>query len=80
MFLHNAKVKLNSITLSYVPKRASNNDPEFCSCGFNKIVSQGNCRFCRHELRNKIKEVLRNVRSFKFKILRPSQGGGSMFP
>ena len=37
---YNAKVKLNSITRSYVPKRASNNDPEFCSCGFNKIVSE----------------------------------------
>ena len=55
---YNAKVKLNSITRSYVPKRASNNDPEFCSCGFNKIVSEGNCRFCSHQLRKKIKESI----------------------
>ena len=57
-------VKANTTTASsYVPKRVYFKDSEFCSCGFNKPVSDNVCRFCNHKLRRMIKEsILKNVR------------------
>jgi hypothetical protein len=36
---YNAKIKAPSATRSYIPKRVSSKNPEFCYCGFNKNVS-----------------------------------------
>jgi hypothetical protein len=35
---YNAKIKAPSATRSYIPKRVSSKNPEFCYCGFNKNV------------------------------------------
>ncbi len=59
---YNAKVK-TATSSSYVPKRTKT--PEFCNCGFNKLVSDNICRFCSHELRRRIKESIENCQVIK---------------
>ena len=59
---YNAKVNTATST-SYVPKRTKT--PEFCNCGFNKLVSDNICRFCSHELRRRIKESIENCQVIK---------------
>ena len=55
---YNAKVKVTSTTRSYVPKRVCSSNPEFCNCSFIKLVYEDYCRFCSHELRQRIKESI----------------------
>ena len=55
---YNAKIKAPSATRSYIPKRVSSKNPEFCYCGFNKNVSDEFCRFCGHYFPIKIKKSL----------------------
>ena len=66
---YNAKITTPSTTRSYIPKRVSSKNPEFCYCGFNKAVSDEFCRFCGHELRMKIKKSLEDIRLFKSKVV-----------
>jgi hypothetical protein len=54
---YNAKIA-TSITRSYHPKRVCSKNPEFCYCGFNKVVLDEFCRFCGHELCSKIKKSI----------------------
>ena len=41
-------------TQTYIPKHCLLND-KFCYCGFEKCVSDAECRFCSHSLRREIK-------------------------
>lgn len=46
---------LNSRKLSYLPKRVKDSD-EYCKCGLAKMPkTDDQCRFCSHDLREKIK-------------------------
>ena len=58
-----SKVNINSSStgtssLSYVPKRVRNKDPAYCICGLEKELSADCCRFCCHELREKVKKSI----------------------
>jgi hypothetical protein len=44
--------------LSYIPTRVLNKTPNFCNCGLDKQVSDELCRFCSHELREKVKKSI----------------------
>ena len=39
---------------SYIPKRVSNSNPEYCTCGLNKTHSENFCRFCGDPYRQMI--------------------------
>jgi hypothetical protein len=55
---YNTKVKVTSTTRSYLPKRVCSSNPEFCNCGFNKLVSEDYCMFCSNVFRQRIKESI----------------------
>ena len=71
---HGYSSNINSLSntsnsLSYIPKRVLNKTPNFCNCGLDKQVSDEVCRFCSHELREKIKKPLIRVSQF-FKLFK----------
>ena len=49
--------------LSYIPKRVSSKDSNYCACGLQKDESVESCRFCSHELREKIKTSINVCKS-----------------
>ena len=49
--------------LSYIPKRVLDENPNFCNCGLDKQVADELCRFCSHELREKIKKNIHEGKS-----------------
>jgi len=55
--------KANSSSLSYIPKRASQN-PKYCYCGFHKAPTASKCNFCLHPLRVSISTSLRTGKVF----------------
>ena len=50
---YNTKVNVTSTKLRYIPKHVTTSQ-EFCNCGLD-VKIDGQCRFCSHSLRNKIK-------------------------
>ena len=50
---YNTNINASSSKLRYIPKRVANSQ-EFCNCGLH-VNMDGQCRFCSHSLRSKIK-------------------------
>ena len=58
-YTNNIKNSLsNAGRVSYIPKRVSNDEPNFCNCGLDKEISDEFCRFCNHGMRKKIKDSI----------------------
>ena len=55
--------KDNSSSLSYIPKRASQNH-KYCYCGFHKAPRASKCNYCLHPLRVSISTSLRTGEAF----------------
>lgn len=55
---HNMSPK-QSRKLSYIPNRCTGN-PTICYCGLDKDATAEECRFCSHQLRNKIQTCILN--------------------